>query len=84
MDSFFAVNEFEHTAGKRYRYEGNDPDFHDTEGTFEILEDMNYCAPTQDVLFAFHTDARRKVMSDCQFLDFLHASREVMSQDSAI
>lgn len=54
-----------------FTYIGQDPLFHQLTGHFEILEDMNCCAPTQNVLFAFITTNKRKVMDTYQLIEFL-------------
>ena len=55
--------------GKQFRYIGDDPIFKDQIGTFEILEDMICCAPTQNILFAFNCPDSRKVLLAKQVLD---------------
>lgn len=72
MDEILAENRFEKTAGHRYVYHGEDPFFKEKTGTFSILEDMNCCAPTLDVLYVFSIGPSRKVMDPSQFLEFLN------------
>lgn len=51
----------EEHEGEVFVYLGEDPHF-PREGVLEILEDMNCCDPTQNVLFALQGSRRRKVM----------------------
>lgn len=53
-----------------YIYEGSDERFHGRTGHFEVLEDMNCCAPTQNVLFAFQCGTSRKVMDADELCGF--------------
>ncbi|OLU36702.1 hypothetical protein [Ileibacterium valens] len=55
--------------GKNLRYVGEDSRFKDEIGTLQILEDMNCCAPTNDILFSFNCKNRRKVMSAKEILE---------------
>ncbi|MCF0246087.1 MAG: hypothetical protein HUJ55_04610 [Ileibacterium sp.] len=41
------------------------------QGSFEVLEDLNCCAPTHNVLFAFVMNGSRKVMTAAQMLELL-------------
>lgn len=57
--------------GQKFIYNGNDSFYNGLQGEFEVLEDMNCCAPTQDVLFSFQSHNSRKVMSAHELEDFL-------------
>lgn len=46
-----------------FRYIGNDPKYKNLTGHFEVIEDMNCCAPTNEFLFAFVGERSRKVMT---------------------
>lgn len=61
--------------GLVYEYEGEDSFYKGMKGSFEVLEDMNCCAPTQDVLFSFQSDRSRKVMTAKELEDFLKDCR---------
>lgn len=63
MNEALAIQIVNENKGKAFEHEGK-------KGHFEILEDLNCCAPTQDVLFAFVMETSRKVMTADQFLDF--------------
>ncbi len=65
-----AILQIEQAAGREYTYLGEDKSFFNSTGHFEVLDDMNCCAPTNSVLFAFYTKNRRKVMSAEEFLEF--------------
>ena len=47
------------------------------QGTFEILDDMNCCAPTNAVLFSFQTGKRRYVMEAAQLLEAAAQAKKV-------
>lgn len=53
-----------------FRYIGEDTNFKNYVGMVTILEDMNCCAPTNTVLFAFVCDTKRKVMTSEEFMKF--------------
>ncbi|MBF0579974.1 hypothetical protein IM774_09350 [Erysipelotrichaceae bacterium RD49] len=72
-----AIQFVERAAGYQYEYFGEETSFKGTVGHFELLEDMNCCAPTNTVLFAFYTANRRKVMGAEELLDFLKQCRKV-------
>lgn len=76
MDEQAAIALVENAANTQWIYLGDDPVFKDQRGTFEILDDMNCCAPTQNVLFAFVTPARRKVMDAASLLEFARFCKE--------
>lgn len=59
----------------RLLYTGTDSRFHGKTGTLEVLEDMNCCAPTNNVLFAFQCETSRKVMSAPEVLEFVQDCR---------
>ncbi len=56
---------------KIFTYLGKDPDWYNISGHIQLLEDMNCCAPTHSVLFAFVTKTKRKVMTAKDFMTFL-------------
>ncbi len=70
MEEQQAIQLVEQAAGHQYEYFGPEANFKGAIGHFELLEDMNCCAPTQAVLFAFYTSNRRKVMTAGELLDF--------------
>ncbi len=45
-----------------------DPELANQTGRFELLEDMNCCAPTDQILVAFQMPHSRKVMDASTFL----------------
>lgn len=72
-----ALQKVEQAKGHLYRYSGDgEADLKGETGTFGVLEDMNCCAPTDQVLFVFfygdNPDCpKRRVLSAEAFLDFL-------------
>lgn len=70
MDEQKALQFCELHADELYRYLGADPEWKGQEGRFEVLEDMNCCAPTNNVLFTFDAGSRRKVMGAEELLAF--------------
>lgn len=46
----------------------SDPALKGKTGRLEVLEDMNCCAPTNQILFAFQMDGSRKVMNAATLL----------------
>ncbi len=77
MDEQQAILQVEQATGHEYEYLGDDKSFFKSIGHFEVLDDMNCCAPTNSVLFAFYTGTRRKVMSADEFLEFFAHCLEV-------
>lgn len=77
MDETMALLQIEKMKGRKYEYQGDDPDFHGESGEFERLDDMNCCAPTDAVLFAFQCKGQRKVMTAAQFLELVKACKVV-------
>ena len=63
----FVKNNLNHV----FAYNGNDKEWIHQTGYLEILEDMNCCAPTHNILFAFVCDTKRKVMTAKEFMTFI-------------
>ncbi len=76
MDEAKAIALVEQTAHHEYVYEGDEAGFHGQKGHFEVLDDLNCCAPTNNVLFAFYTGTRRKVMDANGLADFFAKCKE--------
>ncbi len=70
MDEQFALQFVERAQGALYRYMGNEEMWKGDVGRFERLDNLNCCAPENNVLFAFVTDERRKVMDAKGLLAF--------------
>lgn len=64
-------------ANKKIIYFGNDKEWKDSIGTVEILEDMNCCCPTTQILFAFIVNDKRKVMHDKEFIEFIKDCKSI-------
>ncbi|WP_075876465.1 hypothetical protein [Merdibacter massiliensis] len=62
---------------QRLCYTGEDLYYHGIIGTIEILYDQNCCSPTQDVLFAFEGEERRRIMDAKECIHFLGNCRPV-------
>lgn len=77
MDEQKAVLAIEQAAGHDYRYEGDDEAWKGSVGYFKVLDDMNCCAATNNVLFAFYTGTKRKVMNATELLDFMAQCKQV-------
>lgn len=77
MDETMALLQIEKMKDRKYEYQGDDPDFQGEIGEFERLDDMNCCAPTDAVLFAFQCKGHRKVMTAEQFLEFVQTCKAV-------
>lgn len=77
MEEQQAIQLVEQAAGDDYEYVGEETNFKGAVGHFELLEDMNCCAPTNSVLFAFYSANRRKVMTAGELLDFFKQCKKV-------
>lgn len=65
-----ALMEVEESMGRFFQYQGDKEDWRGLVGYFQVLEDMNCCAPTNTVLFAFCVDHKRLVMRAEEFVKF--------------
>lgn len=54
--------------GQTVQLDASAPELAGETGQFEILEDMNCCAPTDQILVAFEMDRSRRVMDAAAFL----------------
>lgn len=71
-----AVNFIEKHQGQKFLYTGDNAWARGKTGTFQILEDMNCCAPTNSVLFAFVLEKSRVVLSTEEFGEFIKFCKE--------
>lgn len=76
MDEALAITLVEKAGGQIYEYTGQESSLAGAKGHFEILEDLNCCAPTQNVLFAFVYGTKRKVMSAGQLIEFFENTKK--------
>ena len=70
MDELKAISFVEQAGDSQWICQKKDDPFYGQTGRFEVLEDLNCCAPTQNVLFAFVNPERRKVMDASTLLEF--------------
>ncbi len=77
MEENLAISTVQKAEGNWYVYKGSEePLFFGDTGHFEVMGDMNCCAPTDAVLFAFITNDGRRLMMDApSLLKFFHACR---------
>lgn len=54
--------------GQLVQLDASAPELAGETGQFEILEDMNCCAPTDQILIAFEMERSRRVMDASAFL----------------
>lgn len=64
-----ALSICEKNQNKLYVYTGSDIEKYGKTGYFEIVQDMNCCAPSDRVLFCFQTKDRRFVMDAHDLID---------------
>lgn len=72
-----ALMEVEESMGRFFQYQGDKEDWRGLVGYFQALEDLNCCAPTNTVLFAFYVDNKRLVMQAGEFLRFFNQCQPV-------
>lgn len=60
----------EQAQNQQFRYMGPDTSMKGRTGRFEVLDDLNCCCPTNNVLFSFQSTASRKVMNAEELISF--------------
>lgn len=56
---------------QKYVYKGNNEILKNECGYFSLITDQNCCAPSDQILFLFHSNAHQKIMDVEQFLNFI-------------